>query len=102
MRETNAGQVAIWQMNGAQIVSAGYVSSGSTIDSAPTGWRLAGAADVNGDGKAGSLMATPGGQVAVWEMNGTQVIGSGYLTTNGAIASTSHLTGPLPSTTTIS
>jgi hypothetical protein len=77
--ETNAGQVAIWQMNGTQIVSAGYVSSGSTIDNAPAGWKLDGAQDVNGDGKADLLWQTPSGQVAVWEMNGTQVVGAGYL-----------------------
>jgi serralysin len=86
--QTNAGQIAIWEMNGTQIKSAAYVSENGTQVSAPSGWKLQGATDVNGDGKADLLWQTPAGQVAVWEMNGSQITGAAYVTANNSLAST--------------
>ena len=77
--ETNSGALAEWDMNGSQITGAGYLTDGGTQVNAPAGWDLVGAKDVNGDGKADLIWQTPSGQVAVWEMNGTQVVGAGYL-----------------------
>ena len=63
--------VSVWQMNGTQVVSNSTVG---TINAAG-GWHFADVGDFNGDGKSDLLFlddTTHG--VAVWQMNGTQVI----------------------------
>jgi FG-GAP-like repeat len=86
--QTDSGAVAIWEMNGTQIKAADYIRSGTQQLSAPPGWKLAGASDVTGDGKADLLWQVPGGALAEWTMNGTQVVGAAYLTAGGGIATT--------------
>jgi hypothetical protein len=86
--ETNSGAIAIWEMDGTQITAAGYVSENGAQVNAPPGWKLAGAADVAGNGKDDLLWQTPSGQAAVWEMNGTQIVGAAYLTVAGNQGST--------------
>jgi Ser-tRNA(Ala) deacylase AlaX len=63
--------VALWQMNGTQVTANPQVG---TINAA-AGWHFADIGDFNGDGKSDLLMlndTTLG--VAIWQMNGTQVI----------------------------
>ena len=69
LNNTNHG-VAVWQMNGTQVVAKPQVG---TINAA-AGWHLPRQGDFNGDGKTDLLFlndTTHG--VAVWQMNGTQV-----------------------------
>ncbi len=40
-------------------------------------WKAVGTGDFNGDGKSDILLQNTDGQVAIWEMNGTNMIGSG-------------------------
>jgi len=86
--ETNSGAIAIWDMSGSDITGAAYLTQNGTQVNAPAGWDLVGAKDVTGNGHADLLWQTPGGNVAVWEMNGAQVVGAGYLAVNNVIGST--------------
>jgi hypothetical protein len=63
----NAGNVAIWLMNGATVSSSGGVGT------VPAAWQLVGQRDFNGDGKADLLWRDTSGNTAMWFMNGTSV-----------------------------
>src|SRR5262245_28346638 len=69
-------QVVIWLMNGASVIGGGSPGSAGSMESP---WDVVGQRDFNGDGKADilwrNLSAT--GQVVIWLMNGTSVIGGG-------------------------
>ncbi|MGX4770611.1 FG-GAP-like repeat-containing protein [Bradyrhizobium guangdongense] len=63
--------VAVWLMNGAQVTANPQIS---TI-SASAGWRFANVGDFNGDGKSDLMLLNDNTHgVAVWELNGTQII----------------------------
>jgi hypothetical protein len=65
-----AGDVAIWFMNGTQVVST------PVLGNVPTSWTIVGTGDFNGDGKTDILWRNANGDVAIWLMNGTQVLSS--------------------------
>jgi predicted nucleic acid-binding Zn ribbon protein len=71
-RNTNTGAIAIWQMNGATVLSSSLTST-SSLDST---WQVTGTGDFNGDGKADILWRKDSGSVVVWEMNGATVLAS--------------------------
>jgi hypothetical protein len=60
----NAGNLAIWMMNGAT------VSSWGVIGNAPPTSIVVGVADFNGDGKTDILLRDTSGDVSMWRMNG--------------------------------
>ncbi|KJU82876.1 FG-GAP repeat-containing protein [Candidatus Magnetobacterium bavaricum] len=67
-RNANTGQIVIWLMNGASIVST---ASPSTLD---LNWQIQGIADFNKDGKADILWRhIKTGEVAIWLMNGAAI-----------------------------
>ena len=68
----NSGQVAIWEMNGAQLAGYGLPAGHMGAE-----WHVAGIADFNGDGDADILWQSTGGNVALWSMNGTVLSGFG-------------------------
>jgi ELWxxDGT repeat protein len=71
------GQVAIWEMNGAN-----QIPGGSQLVGANPGpdWKVVGTGDFNGDGYSDILFQNSDGQAAIWEMNGTnQIAGGGQL-----------------------
>ncbi len=73
--------VAIWEMNGTQILASPQIG---TINAAG-GWHFAATGDFNGDGMTDLLFlnsATSG--VAIWEMNGTQVMANPQIGTINA------------------
>jgi hypothetical protein len=77
--EPGGGSVAIWLMNGSQIIGADFARVGSTIVGAPgADWHLLGADDHNGDGKADLLWRTDSGALAEWQMDGTHVVAADY------------------------
>jgi FG-GAP-like repeat len=68
----DSGGVAIWQMNGSSVVSAGLAS-------APAGsnWKVGGTGDFNGDKKSDILWRDNDGYIAIWQMDGTTITSSG-------------------------
>ena len=82
LNDTTHG-VAVWQMNGAQVTAAAQVWTINAAD----GWAHSGFGDFNGDGKTDLLFenATNHG-VAVWEMNGAQVLAGAQIGTINAAA----------------
>jgi probable HAF family extracellular repeat protein len=80
-----SGALALWQMNGASVSSSGMVTyQGNTI--APdASWTVAGVGDFNGDGSADLLWRSAGGALALWQMNGSAVTGSGAITCQGNV-----------------
>jgi glucose/arabinose dehydrogenase len=71
-RNTN-GNVAIWQMNGTQTISA------ADLGAVPTSWSIVGQRDFDGDGKSDMLWHDTGGNVAIWLMNGGTVSSSVFV-----------------------
>jgi VCBS repeat protein/FG-GAP repeat protein len=72
------GQVAIWDMNGSNIIGGGTLG----LNAGP-GWKAVESGDFNGDGLSDILFQnTDNGQPAIWEMNGTNVIGGGVVSAN--------------------
>jgi FtsP/CotA-like multicopper oxidase with cupredoxin domain len=84
------GDVAIWLMGGAQIVSA------AGLGNAPSNWTIVGTGDFNGDGKSDILWRNTNGDVGIWLMNGTQVSSAvvvGNVPTNWTIVGTGDFNG---------
>jgi hypothetical protein len=67
------GNVAIWLMNGAQILQSG--SPGQVA----INWSVVGTGDFNGEGDADILWRDWEGNIAVWMMNGLEIAGIGGL-----------------------
>ena len=75
--------VAVWQMNGTQIAAAAQVG---TINAAG-GWSHSGFGDFNGDSKTDLLFENGASHgLAVWEMNGTQILAAAQIGTINAVA----------------
>ena len=68
-----SGQAAVWEMNGTNRVAGGSQPVGA--NPGPS-WKEIGTGDFNGDGRSDILWQNANGQAAIWEMNGTNVIGS--------------------------
>jgi hypothetical protein len=70
-RDVTTGQVAVWYMNGAGVISnTSMISQG--ID---TNWEIVGTGDFNNDGNMDILWRDKiNGDVAVWYMNGAGVV----------------------------
>jgi hypothetical protein len=83
------GSVAIWLMNGTQILSSPVIAT--SADASPD-WHIAGTGDFNNDGNSDILWHADDGSVAIWLMNGTQVASTPIVeTTNNTLQSASQL-----------
>ncbi|MCP3445724.1 FG-GAP-like repeat-containing protein [Bradyrhizobium sp. CCGUVB14] len=85
--------VAIWKMSGTQVMANPQIG---TIN-AGAGWAFAGTGDFNGDGKTDLLLlnSTTRG-VAIWELDGTQVIANpqiGTMASGFSFVSTNDFNG---------
>ena len=68
------GSVAIWNMSGTTVASAGLVMSGTAVANPGPGWRVAGTGDFYGDGKSDVLLQNQDGSVAIWEIGNGETI----------------------------
>jgi hypothetical protein len=89
-----SGDVAIWLMNGTQVLNPNAAGVGNVA----TTWSIVGTADFNGDGYADILWRDTSGNVAIWEMNGTTVLnpntaGVGNVPTTWTIVGTGDFNG---------
>jgi hypothetical protein len=75
--QNTAGQVMVWNMNGAT------VKSSAVLGNPGAGWSVAGADDYNGDGKDDILFQNTSGQTMVWTMNGLSVLAKGPVNSAG-------------------
>ena len=73
-QNATSGQIAIWEMNGLNVVGGGVVSA----DPGPS-WQAIGTGDFYDNGLADILWQNVDGQAAIWEMQGTSIIGGGVL-----------------------
>jgi hypothetical protein len=78
-----SGLLADWFMNGSQISGSGYLNVNGTPIMPDPSWNIAGIGDLNGDGESDLLWRDTSGSTAVWVMNGSSIVGSGYLNVNG-------------------
>ena len=74
------------QMSGSQTVSSNYLTYGGSTAVLPSGWSYEGNADLFSTGKTTMLFESGGGQLLAFEMSGNQIVSSGYVTYDGAVA----------------
>ena len=80
------GDLAIWLMNGTQILS------GPDLGNVPTSWSIVGQRPLNNSGFADLLWRSSTGDLSIWFMNGTQILSTadfGTIPTNWSIVGTS-------------
>ncbi len=78
-----SGEISEWQMNGADIIGSGDLTSGGVAVKPDASWSVAGVGDFDGDGKKDILWRNASGEVSAWLMNGTTITGSADLTSGG-------------------
>jgi hypothetical protein len=82
--------VAVWYLNGTQVTGTAVLSSNLP----DLNWTVAGATDVNGDGRADLLLQHTNGSIATWWLNGAQVL-AGSMMNPGKVSNTAwKVSGP--------
>jgi M6 family metalloprotease-like protein len=76
-RDSATGELAVWTMNGATVVTSATTSVNPGAYTSTAGWQVQGIGDFDGDGKSDILWRdTATGQTAIWFMNGAVVSSS--------------------------
>jgi hypothetical protein len=78
-RNDSSGQVAVWTMNGATVLSRNLTSPNSIVDS---NWKITGTGDFSSDGKADILWRNDNGSTAIWQMDGSMVTSTSLISTS--------------------
>jgi FG-GAP-like repeat len=69
--DSTSGVLAIWEMSGMQVLNP----TATTVGNVPyPQWTIIGISDFNGDGYADILWRDTNNDLAIWEMNGTQIL----------------------------
>src|SRR5262249_47700971 len=83
-RQTGAGLLANWTMNGSQIQSSQLLTSQGNVVAPDSSWTIAATGDFNRDGMADIIWRqSTTGAVVDWTMNGSQITASQNLTWGG-------------------
>jgi hypothetical protein len=84
------GWIAAWRMNGAQVLSTTFLS----IPQVAVEWEIAGAGDLNGDGKADLVFQhRTGGWLAAWYLDDSNVTLAQLLSINRITDADWHIRG---------
>ena len=75
----------MWQMSDTEIKESHDVTSGGTPVRVDFILEHGRSRDFNDDGKADMLWRNSSGQIAEWQMNGSAVASSGFVTSQGAV-----------------
>jgi uncharacterized protein YbdZ (MbtH family) len=70
---TDAGTLAVWEMDGTHLKTWDYLRSGDVQLVVPANWHVARLGDYDGDGKSDVLWHMDYGELAIWEMDGTHL-----------------------------
>lgn len=74
------GELATWNLGGGEhgerLLNGGYLNAPPL----PAGWRVAGAADINGDGQTDLVLQSDTGYLGAWFFNGSTMAGGTLLT----------------------
>jgi hypothetical protein len=79
--QNDDGSVAVWEMQGSTINVANSGVVAASIGIGPA-WHVKGTGDFYGEGKTDILLQNDSGSIAIWEMNGTAIINSGFVAHN--------------------
>lgn len=74
--QDDAGYLGAWLMSGDTVRSSVYLTPNNVGDA---GWRAVDIADFTGDAKPDILFQYTDGSLAVWQMDGTKLVTSGFL-----------------------
>lgn len=82
---STGGEVTVWEMQDTEIKESHDVTSGGTPVRVNSSWAMVGVGDFNDDGKADMVWRNASGQIAEWQMNGSAVASSGFVTSQGTV-----------------
>jgi hypothetical protein len=88
--QSSNGQVAAWEMNGNNEVSAGLTTVAGASVNPGTSWKAIGTGDFTGAAPGADrdiLLQNTGGEVAIWNMAGSAITASGFANVGGVTAS---------------
>jgi len=81
----SSGALALWQMDGSAVMASNALTCQGNAVAPDASWNIAGIGDFNGDGSADLVWRSAGGALALWQMNGSAVMASGAITSQGSV-----------------
>jgi hypothetical protein len=90
-QNSSTGELAAWFMRGTTVVGTARLSIGVMRDA---NWRIVGAQDVSGDGRADILWQHASGSLATWFLQGRTVVATSMLNPSGVSNPAWKVVGP--------
>ncbi len=86
------GRIALWFMNGTTLMTGSLTTPASVPD---LNWKIRGVGDLNADGNPDFILQNRGdGRIAVWLMNGLNLIAGTVLSPSVVVDTNWHVVGP--------